>query len=432
MHGQDLVLSFIQPRYNLAYLWRYQENPFYKLDPMTGSERSKVISRIYNLQVSLDGGKVNLMQSSQWSWGNKIPSSLLLNDQWETSEDYSITLADLNNTHPRILARMEPLKHLADEFDLSTHVQTLNNTINTPELRKAFIQKYRGDIIRRCTPKNSGDRFTPAGFNSIPHTLGKILQKNQLTDSEEKFAARQLMCIWKVSERNAAIRSFRFPAGSYADKAVPCYDMVKNERLTIGHYRGTLLGFDLDRDGMRFCSWKQMPKLNRCTAYKNSIIDLFAFGKNLIVHSKGGIFIYDGPQLIKYMKNNILSSQGCFSVDTTSSDLELAVDDNPETFASLSHHERLVIGIDHGLKEEIDTVHITPVGPTLAMAGALIQLSDFSETQGFSTVGKLPDNFAHGKSTTVSIEPSQTARYWRVVTRSGGNVQIADLRFEKK
>ena len=430
MHGQDLILSFIQPRYNSAYHWRYQETPFYKLDPLSGKQRGKVISRIYSYQVSLDGGMVNLMQTSQWSWGNKIASTLLLNEQWEESEDYTITLADLNNTHPKVLANMAPLKHLAHEFDLSKQVQVLNDTIRNPELRKSFIERYRQKVIKRCTPKNDRDRFTPAGYNSIPHTLGKLLKKDVLTEKEEMFAARQMMCIWEGPEKNSPIRSFRFPMGSYANIAVPCFDMIKGERITIGHYRGTLIGSDLNNDGMRLSSWRQMPKLNMSSSYQDGIIDLFTFDKTFIVHSKGGLFIYDGPQLIRYMKNNIISSNGCFSVDTQSGNLEHAIDADPKTSAILSHELRIIIGVDYGYPEKMNSVHITPQDSGSVLAGALVQSSNFSETMGFSTIGTLPKSFAKGKTASVSFESSNAARFWRIVTRSGGNVRIGDLRFK--
>jgi TolB-like protein len=429
MINNDLILSFTHYRSNSAKLWRYPKVPFYNLNPNTGEIRNKTFAQIYNSYVALDNGFISIEQTSQWSWGNKISSTFMFREQWRDQKSYEIRYADLNKTHPKILSQLEPLKHLADEFDLSKHVKALNDIINNRVSRKLFIDQYKDKVINRCTPRNDKDRFTPAGYNARPHTLAKLLKKESKSEEEEKFCARQLMCLWNGSEKNSFIRSYRFPSGSYASNAVPCYDDSLKEDVTIGNYRGVLLAFQIKNDTLQYCNWKQMPKFHDSTAYIPYIKNIFHHKGTLIVQSKNGYFLYNTSRLLNYMENNIKSENGCFSVDTNSSNLINAIDNDPTTFTNLEQPSRNIIGIDYGLKEDKNTLHITPIESAEYLQGTCIQSSNFSETDGFENIAIIQKSLTDSKSNTVKFKTKGAARYWRIVTRRGDAIKIAELKF---
>ena len=78
----------------------------------------------------------------------------------------------------------------------------------------------------------------------------------------------------------------------------------------------------------------------------------------------------------------------------------------------------------------IHQLHIVPInGSAKALAGAYIQYSQFSETGQYRNIMRLPSNLKDGTKAIITIDPPLKARYWRIVTKGGGPVEISEFSF---
>jgi len=425
--GEDLVVSFCYRSY--GDYWGNPRVPFYGLDPDSGSVRDIKYGQEENMSISAYNGPLTIAQRT-WSFGHTYEQGIVSETQWRQECKYDIVKADFHEQHPKVLAKFEPLRHLKNEFDLTKHIEALNKIINDPIKRKAFIDKYKTAFLKRGLKKNPKAQFTIMGYEPLQNTLRILLERGGLNEDEEKFAARQLMSLWKDREPNVDIRAYRYPSGCRFEDVRACDITYSGHEIALGHHRGCMMAACLDLDSQYVTKWTQMPQLNYYKVYDDGIEDICQKGDYTIVRSVSGIYIYNVKTLLEYMATNVTTEHGCFSVDCNAENVKRAVDGNPETYATFKGDERAVFGVDNGVRTKVNCVRITPLeGSGKLLKGAFIQASKFSETGKFRNVTQITDELKDEESNIIKFDEEYNGRYYRIVTRNGEPVKIAGIEF---
>jgi len=423
----SLVITFMISVHNNGDYWMNPKSPFYYLNKETGKLDKTIYSPSGHNWVRWNNGKCVLLET-MWNFAHCFEQDLLFDGNWGQANDFSIVKADFHETHPAALAKFAPLAPLADEFDLDKHVQLLNGIIDSPSKRKALIEKFKPGLIARGKKKSRAAMFTPMGYEPLQNTLRQLLERGNLSELEEKFAARQLMALWQNREPFVDIRGYRQPSGARLDKVTPLNIKLDGSRVAVGCLRGGLMGANLDDNYSYLTKWERMPRFNYYKVYHYGIRDIIQEGDCVVVQSISGIYIYDAKMLLKYMSSNLQMDQGAFTVDSSSAGLKNAVDGDLNTFCSVKGAERSVIGIDLGVEKSVCGVRIVPVGASAdVLAGAYIQYSKFSETGTFRNVTRIGSGLKGDEENIITFKPTDKARYFRVVTRTGDPVKIAEL-----
>jgi len=427
-HNGSMVVSFINKYPYIVSIVMEPRIPYHSLNPSNGKLLTTTMSQLYNTWI-YPKNDFTVLDTGGWSYGNAYHQNVILQKQWENHHSIKVTEADFHERHPAVLARIKPLAHLSNEYDLSKHVDVLNSIINNKEKRKAFIKEMLPYFTKRGTIKK-GARMSPMGQEPLQNTLRLIIKRGNLNEKKEKFVARQLMSLGKNREPYADLRAFRYPSGCRFKNAVALDIPERKNSYAIGHYKGVLMGAYLNKDSQYITPWYRMPRLNFHAIYNSGISNILQNGKVAIVLSRNGIHIYNMRQLIDYMENNVQYKNGCFSVNTLSSGLEHAVDNNHLTYATVKGDTRSVIGIDFGVPRSINTLTIFPTKSSGKMLqGTYIQTSSFSETGKYEHVGMIENVLMDDKENTVKFKTTHKVRYCKLVIRNSQPINIAELKF---
>lgn len=421
MLGDDLIVTILFRRPTTLPMVHEPKWPYYVLDPENGDVR-----KVVHGQEVVFHGRANdkdlVIFEATWNYEHPLGNDFIMRHHWMKPETTHIVEADFMEKHPRLLSEFPPLAHLKDEFDLSKHVNALNEIIDDDAKRKAFLNN---------TLPLFKARYKSIGNEPLQNTLRHRIEEGMKDEEVEKFVARQLMTFWRRRENFAMIRPFRRPNGA---RFMDINQIVKprpEAKVVIGHYRGVLMGADIARDNQNLTNWKAMPLLNGYRPYYHDIKFLNYNEETTLVHAISGLSIYDTQKLIRYMEENISYEEGCFSVDTPSDNLSLAVDNNPSTSAQLKGERRKVIGIDHGEKISSKGVNLrVPKGYGKHFINGVVLSSSHSETGGYEVIAAIPSALEEEKMVHIPFSESVTARYFKVVIPSKEDVSVSEISFE--
>jgi len=426
--GEDLIVTFSYEHHRSFVDYRFEPKwPYYVLDPETGVLRSTYLGQ-EGINASYDNGESTIISESTWNFPHTYNQNFILKEHWGRPESYRVVEADFHERHPLALSNFPPLSHLSREFDLSKHVEVLNTIIEDKDQRRRFIEAMLPDFKNRSILKG---QFSAMGHEPLQNSLRLMIERGPKDDNEEKFIARQLMSLGNNAEPTVMIRAFRKPSGVRFSGVRQVVSSDDGQSIALGHYRGVLMGADLQNNNQYLTSWKRMPQLNTYRSYYHGIDYLEYNEKLLLVDSDSGIYIYDTQELIHYMKNNVLDEKGGFSVDTVAHNISNVVDGNPSSVVSLPGSRRKVIGVDLGVKREIHTMKmLLPEGVEVDLRGSVIMGSTFSETGNFEEIAILENELKVNREVKVVFAQPAVFRYFKIVIPDSRPISISELRFE--
>jgi hypothetical protein len=411
-------------------LWKKPNVPFYVIQPNIGLVVRQFFGQELHKQLNIYKNKAVLPQGT-WCFSHCYSQNIILGLPIPEQQSYHLSPSDFHEKHPKVLAQFAPLKGLSEDFDLFHHAAVLNNIIDEPSLRRNFINTFKKDYLKRGLKTNPTNMFTPMGYEPLQNTLKIMLEKPSISSDEEKFAARQLMSLWREREPSVEIRAYRYPSGCRFFDACPGEGNF--QQFAFGHYRGVMMAADLSNDCAYLNSWNRMPQFYPYHVYYSDVNDIIQHGAHLIVRTKNGIFIYDTAQLLEYMQNYVQTEQGCFSVNSPSTGLANMRDGKSNTTAQINGEHRVIFGCDFGIEQILTSVHLEfQSGDLDAMGGAYVQGSNFSETDGFYNIGTLPQNIQPHQKIILPVSSNQPMRYLRIVSLQKAQINVAEFSAEFK
>ncbi|MHC4885141.1 MAG: PA14 domain-containing protein [Planctomycetota bacterium] len=428
--GGEVLLTYLdcqrRERWN-PQVWPQPRHPLYRLDLASGELRERHIMSLEPSQLLV---KRELVGFYPFRWGySTLPSdyTVLLNGFSPSRNPhlpaYRVRPADFMETHPRQLARFAPLAHLATEWDIEQHAKALNRLLANPAACRDLVATYRNELFSRAR-----------GHEAILAQLRHILKRPSPTESELRFAARQIMSLWKGSEPDVHLRPYHDPAPLALENpvAVPLDGVERTGVLGTAGAERRLMVVGPTPAQARLYPTRWSPRLSEWSLDELAYNE---FADQVRLFVDGGIAQrYERSRLLHFLTQGIQYHQGAFSVGPVESlpSLSLAFDGDPQTEVLLPARleQNRCLGIDRGLVEPVNRIRLFPAkGRGADLVGSFLQASQEGEAGGYTNLAVITGAPQEGAWLTLSLRKAANARYFRLLTPVGKPLAVAELEF---
>ena len=355
-----------------------------------------------------------------WTWACETFPQITFpfSDDWfaEQTPTYHVVEADFWETDPRRLAEFEPLSDLNDTWDLSVHAKRLNDVIDSPDRRRALIDRYRAVIEKRNV-----------GCEPMACRVLYLLDKENRTEREEKYLTRQLMSFWRGSEPQTHLRVYHQPTAMRMNLPVKV-NLSTGRSVFLGECASRVLVAESALPYRRLAQLRWLPK------FLSSSIDVFYSRKSrawMVGEQNKDYEVFDAPRLIDYLLHIVQRERDCFGISKSDMNLAAAFDGDQKTICEAdTWSEPNSIGMDFGYPRPVNRIRILPAPGTEAqLTGALIICSAVSEIRGGKVAHFISEPPEAGKPLEIVLDAPVSGRWWRLTLPAGQKMSIAEIEF---